>query len=246
MTVGIILSAGIGRRLRPLTENIPKSLIKIGDYTVIEYIIKSFLKFNINKTIVVVGHGKNYLVNKLNFLSKKLNFNYFIINNEKYGSTNTAYSLFLALEFLINRKDLLDDITIVNGDIIFDIRILENLIKCNGNIIVVDNAKSLTEESIKVIVDKNGRIADIGKALDIKASVGEFIGLSRIRKEDISNFKQILEKIIAVNPNEYYDVAFKELNTLKILYTNGLKWTEIDTIEDLMYAKSLIYEIRTP
>ena len=79
----IILAAGEGKRLRPYTNNVPKSLVRIGDFTMLEYQLELFKKNNIECTVVA-----GYLSEKIEKITKN------VIINENYASTNMLYTLF--------------------------------------------------------------------------------------------------------------------------------------------------------
>jgi choline kinase len=119
----------------------------------------------------------------------------------------------------------------------------------------VDNFKDLNEESFKLIIENktfhedktiaNGTIAEIGKGIDIASSTGEFIGVSKVAKKDLSKFNAILEDLMAEDKQNYYDFAFKTLSRISqidYVLTNGLKWTEIDDHNDWNQAQKLIDE----
>ena len=230
------MAAGIGKRLMPLTEHIPKTLVKIQEKTILEHIITNLVDCGIQEIYVVVGHGKESVVSETDRLSKIFNCDFKIVENENYLSTNTGYSLLR----VFNCLEKSNEIVVINGDTVFDQRILEKLVRCDRTSIVVDNVKDLTDESFKVKVVPNGRIVAIGKQLSTTDSTGEFIGLSLIQTEDIVFFKEILEDLIRDDPNQYYDIAFKKLSEsspIGFVYTDGLVWTEIDYFSDLEYAK---------
>ncbi len=230
----IILAAGTGTRLLPLTEKIPKCLIEIYDKTILEKIIDSCLHVGINDFTVVTGHGKKFVTERLS-RSLYRNASYNIVENTNYKDTNTGVSLSIAL------KNIDDTVVIVNGDLIFDEKILNLLINQNRTAIIIDNAKKLTEESFKVKLE-NKNIKLMGKNISINEADGEFIGLSLIKCDDIYMTEQILEKLISENKHQYYDFVFQELSKIGLvdfIFTNGLKWTEIDTLDDLKYAKKI-------
>lgn len=233
--IAIILAAGTGTRLRPLTENIPKALLKLNDVTIIERLVKSFVSNDVKKFIFVVGHYKEKVEKISEILAEKYKINIDIVENKKYDQTNTSCSTYLA------SKDIDEDFILVNGDNIMDSTIIEKIVKSNHSSMVIDNDKKLTEESFKIIVD-NGIIKDIGKELEINESYGEFIGLSKVIKKDLNEFNKILLNLIKEDPQNYYDYAYEELskkNHLDFILTNGLKWTEIDDHDDWEYAKKL-------
>lgn len=240
----IILVAGNGKRLMPLTEITPKCLIEINGETIIEKIIKKCSNIGISDFVIVVGYKKELVTQKLSDLFSGLacRCDYRIVENIDYDTTNSGISLYLALKD--NKTN--DDIAIINGDLLFDKRILDMLINKDTTSTIIENKKKLTEESFKVILENN-KIKSIGKDIPIELSDGEFIGFSLIKLNDIYTFKDILEKMVIRNKRQYYSCVFKkfsEIIPINFIFTNGLKCTDIDVIEDLNYAKEIIEEIK--
>jgi choline kinase len=232
----VILAAGMGKRLMPLTKERPKALLKMNGKTILENIIEKCVKNYIKKFIITVGYKKEAIRSECDLLRVKYNIEIHLIENKRYFETNTGYSLYLAL------KKINDDVLIINGDNLFDEQIVINLLKSSKSAIVIDNVKKLNKESFKISLDKN-TIKDMGKKISIASSNGEFIGISKVNNEDIFIFKKILCGIIKKNLEEFYDIAFKESNgkiPLDFIYTNGLNWTEVDTYNDFENAKKLV------
>ncbi len=94
----IILAAGVGSRIKPLTDNCPKSLLKVGDNTILEMMISHIQDCGINEIIIVVGYLKEQIKDyvKTKFLDLNVNF----VTNDKYAETNTGYSLMLVKNFI--------------------------------------------------------------------------------------------------------------------------------------------------
>ena len=252
--IGVILAAGMGTRLMPLTKDIPKALLEINEMTLLERMIKNCINAGINKFIVVVGYNKEKVIDLCPEIAEKYDIEIKTIVNEKYDVTNTSVSTYLASKF-IEENDL-DDFVLVNGDNVVDPQIILNLVDSNNTGMIIDNFKELNEESFKLIIDDesfndektiaNGKINSIGKGLDIQSSSGEFIGLSKVKSDDVAEFNRILEGLIEENPQNYYDLAYKDLSVIKTIdfvLTNGLKWTEIDDHTDWKNAQSLIKEL---
>lgn len=232
----IILAAGIGSRMMPLTKNIPKCLLKINNKTILEIIIESCISVGIEDFIFVVGYNSHVVIEKIKKLKNRHCMKYCIIENKEYINTNTGVSLYLALSHP-NVKGA--SVIVINGDNVFDKKILEILIMKDETSIVVDNVKELNEESFKIKIT-DGKIEAMGKDILKETSTGEFIGISMIKNNDLVLFREILKKIIDENKTQYYDFAFKEFSKIKkigIIYTNGLMWSEIDYPEDLERAK---------
>ena len=107
----IILASGIGKRLRPLTNNMPKSLIKIKDKTILEYQLDSLLKCKIEKVIITTGPFEEKIKEFLKTKYRNLDVTY--VNNPKYETTNYIYSLWLTKDFID------DDVILFHGDLLF-------------------------------------------------------------------------------------------------------------------------------
>ena len=235
----IILAAGMGQRLRPLTEYKPKLLLKINGKTLLERFISAFSENNIFEFIFVVGHYKEKVDEALISLQKKYNINVKIVKNEKYDVTNTSCSTYLVT------KNIKESFILINGDNVLDPNIVKKIINTENTGMVIDNYKELNEESFKITIN-NGKIENIGKELNIETSNGEFIGVSKVVKRDIEEFNKILCNLIKENPQNYYDFAYKNLSKITkidFVYTHGLKWTEIDDYYDWEKAKEIVNEL---
>ena len=252
--IGVILSAGMGTRLMPLTKEIPKTMLEINGMTLLERMIRNCIDAGINKFIVIVGYNMEKVTELCPQIAEKYDIEIKAIANEKYDITNTSVSTYLARKF-IEENDL-DDFVLINGDNVVDPKIISNIVASNNTGMIIDNFKELNEESFKLIIDDesfneertiaNGKINSIGKGLDIPSSTGEFIGVSKVVSDDVAEFNRILESLIEEDPQNYYDFAFKDLSIIKTIdfvLTNGLKWTEIDDHNDWEKAQILVREL---
>ena len=254
--IGVILSAGMGKRLMPLTKDIPKPLLEINGMTLLERMIRHCMDAHIEKFIVVVGYKKDKVIDFSKKLEEKYNISIKIIENNRYDVTNTSISTHCASKYIQDNN--LDDFLIINGDNVVDPKLIVKIASKKNTSMIIDNFKDLNEESFKLIIsnespneDKtitSGIIEEIGKEIDISTSTGEFIGISKVSKEDVNDFNEILEHIIHEDEQNYYDFAYKKLSKIKkidFVLTNGLKWTEIDDYNDWIYAKELINELES-
>lgn len=252
--IGVILAAGMGTRLMPLTKDIPKALLKINNVTLLERMIKNCIQADINKFIIIVGYNGEKVEKLSKSLEDKYNIKIKTIRNEKYDITNTSVSTYIASTYI--EKEDLDDFILVNGDNVVDPLIIKRIVETDNTSMIIDNYKQLNEESFKLIIDNesfnddktisNGVINSIGKELNIPKSSGEFIGLSKLIKSDINDFNKFLNESINEDPQNYYDFSFKDLSevkTIDFVLTNGLKWSEIDDHNDWEYAQKLIDEL---
>lgn len=239
--IAIILAAGMGTRLRPLTNDISKPLLEINDEMLIERMIKNCMNESITDYIVITGYNSSKTVNVCNDLSKKYDINIKCIKNEKYDVTNTSVSTFLATEYL-EMNNLQNDFILINGDNVVNPMIIHNICESSNSALVVDNVKVLNEESFKLIIRDNV-IESIGKEISIEESTGEFIGISKVISDDIETFNEILKGIIDDDVQNYYDFAFEDLSkktSLCYVLTDGLEWTEIDDMADFKKAQEIL------
>ena len=251
--IGVILSAGMGSRLMPLTKDKPKPLLEINGMTLLERMIINLMNEDINEFIVIVGYNKNKVTDFTPALEEKYNISIKIIENEKYDITNTSGSTYLASKYIEENQK--EDFILINGDNVVDPEIITRIAERENTSLIVDNFKDLNEESFKLIIEdetfnedksiSNGTIKEIGKEIDIPSSTGEFIGVSKVSAKDISKFNEILEDLMEEDKQNYYDFAYKPLSkisTIDFVLTNGLKWTEIDDHNDWDQAQKLINE----
>jgi choline kinase len=186
-----------------------------------------------------VGHNKEKVAKECDRLAQKYDITFSVVENQDYNKTNTGVSTYLAVQKLKNK-----DFLIINGDNVFDEKIIENLLKSKSTAVIIDNYKQLNKESFKISIE-GSTIKDMGKQIDIESSSGEFIGISKVASADVELFGQILSKLTQEDPQQYYDIAYVNLSRkskVDFVYTNGLKWTEIDDIDDFNYAKSVFVE----
>lgn len=239
----IILAAGRGFRLNKLTENNTKCMVKIAGVTLIERMLKQLEKYNLNRIVIVDGY-KHYNLEK--FVSgQNIKTPVEFVLNANYLETNNIYSLFLAREHLKS-----DDSIIIESDIIFDDRILDNLINEEyDNVAVIDKYKSwMTNKGIEL--NEKGEIfrflaEDEIDHNKIKSSF-KTVGMYKFSKEFFSKvYLPFLKAYI-----ETYGGGGKYEQALAILTADGrakvntcfvdnLNWYEINTIQDVDLASTL-------
>jgi len=186
-----------------------------------------------------VGHDHTAIGKSLEQLERSLPFKYSIVWNPNYASMNNCYSLLLGI------RGVSESIMVSNSDIVFDPRLLESVKRFpKANFLVVDDRKSLDNEDMKVYIENN-RVIDLSKQLDVKRAQGEYIGISGIDKEVLHLLQEKLEIIVRENPRLYYEDAYRLMLDdayFYVLSTNGLKWAEIDTPQDLKFASNMVRE----
>lgn len=238
----IILAAGIGSRLRPLTDKKPKCMVEYQQKAIIDSILDTSKNCGLNDIAIVTGYQCETLRTYLK--DEVLSF----FHNDNYENTNMVSTLFCAQGFMN------DDILISYADIIYDQEILRKLMNFEGDMgVVVDRgwrelwekrmADPLTDaESLKI---ENNYIVELGKkTVSYDDIQGQYIGLIKISNKilkNVINFYKKLDRNILYDGNNYdnmYMTSFIQLlidnnivRVAPVLIEGG--WIEIDEITDL-------------
>jgi len=239
----VILCAGTGSRIKNFTKK-PKTLLKIGSKTIIERIILSLKKNNINNINIVTGY-KSALLKKeiIKLLSAKLKVRFIKNKNpKKFGNT---YSLYLGV------KNLNQNTIIIDGDLVYEEKLIGSLQKQKKDLLVVGQGKISDIECAKTLVDKKGLVK---KTIDKRALydyekkkykfIGEAIGLIRISKESMYKFKSFCKYFLNKDTYKLNWEHFINYYTIKNKFypykiANNFKWIEIDTYSDYKKAKKI-------
>ena len=238
----VILAAGVASRLRPLTNHTPKCLLKVCSKNLLELTIENLLDNKISEIIIVTGYLENKIRDFIDLRFPELNIT--IIYNEFYNSTNNIYSLWLAKNAL-NGEDML----LMDSDIVFNSQIIKKLCSSGKKNCLALKRHDLSDEEIKVKIDKKGRVLEIGKEVKISEAAGESVGIELFGREVIPALFNIIDRKVNVekNVNQFYEAAFQELITssheIYIVDISEYFSMEIDTAEDLRLAGELYSEI---
>ena len=236
----VILAAGVGSRIKPMTDNCPKCLLKVGDYTILEMMISHIQNCGINEVVFVLGYLQEQIKDYVK--TKFPDLDAYFVTNDKYAETNTGFSLMLA-------KDLIKGATFVkfDADVVFDEQILKKLIECEyANCLCIDKNINLDAEEIKVIIDDQNRVLKASKTVNPEDAVGESIGIEKIDGGTamllFAELRIMMQDI--QNHQEYYEAAYERLIEKSVPFyafdISGLKWTEIDTKEDFITAEKML------
>ena len=173
--------------------------------------------------------------------------NVHFITNEHYADTNTGYSLMLTEEAVKDSSFIKFD-----ADVVFDIEILKNLIASeHDTCLCVDKNINLEAEEIKVIIDDSGHVIKASKEVNPNDAVGESIGIEKISSDTAQLLFAELKEMMKdkANHQDYYESGYERLIAKNVIFNvldiTGLKWTEIDTVEDFATAERIFLHSET-
>lgn len=227
----------MSERLRAFINGQPKPLLKIGGKALLERTMGSCVQLGLSDFIVVAGYQYHLVQSTLVQLSQDYKLNYRLLLNPNYATMNNCYSLLLGLSECSK-----DDGLIINGDVLFELRIIRTVIDSNQTALVVDSIARLDSETMKVLSD-GYRLLGLGKNMDADSSYGEYIGISLVKNQDVAALVKALTEVVDTSPQSYYEAAFQILcnhSIIRVVDIAGLKWTEIDTEDDVKQAEELV------
>lgn len=245
MKQAIILAAGTGSRLKPITDEIPKCLLKFGDTTLLEMTIDNLNQSGVKQIFIVTGYKeemiKSYLKSLKKYYDEKIDIE--LIFNDEYETTGSAFSLYLVKDYIEKSTFLLD------SDILFEQRVLTKLIDSGiDNCAAIDVMATLDEEMVKVSTNIDNKIIGLSKTLDFEVSVGESTGIELFSAYFMQSLFGILEKASdspAFRTQHYEEFlnlmadSGDKRNSFYAIDVSDCMYMEIDTIDDYNKASDL-------
>jgi choline kinase len=232
----VILVAGIGSRLRPITDTRPKALAPVGDETILGRGVRLLLEFGISRLILATGYREDAVKAAVAGLPCEV----VLCPNPRYDTTQNSVSLALCRDAVGGRSFFKLD-----GDVVFDPEILERIAAPVAELAVgIDSSRNLDAEAMKVVLAGNS-IQRFGKDVALSESHGESIGIERIAAAASNRlFTALDERVAAGVTNLYYEDVYSQLIGRGQLQAEavdvaGARWTEVDTFEDLESARRL-------
>ncbi len=234
----VILAAGVGSRLAPLTNDKPKVLVEVLGRSFLARQLENLAAVGISGPDVVVVGG--YRIDRLREALAGTGAT--IVVNDKYEPWNNFYSLLVAAD-AVRGHDFLQ----LDGDTILDANLLPKLIAAPGDVVLaVDCRPGLDEEMMKAIVKPGTtQVTTVSKKLDPASCAGESVGISKVSAKVSEIVFEDLAKFPAENlTHEYYEFAYNRLAAeridLRMVDVHGCKVIEIDTVADLQAAEELL------
>ena len=245
--IGVILAAGMAKRLRPLTDTRPKCLLKVGERTLLQRTVDAMLAAGVTELVVVTGYRANmirdfltdrYLTPAADDAPSPITIHF--IDNPDYAHNNNIFSLWLTRPFTDGHDFLLMD-----SDILCDPAIIPAVLSVDGSALAL-NRHELGDEEMKVVADGDGRIVEISKTCRPEDAAGESVGIEHMTADYSTVLFRELQQMIEHEGliDIFYERAFERLipqgHTFRIVDTTNLFSIELDTPEDFDNAQRLI------
>ncbi len=239
----IILAAGMGKRLKALTANNTKCMVKVNGVSLIERALKQLDDLGLERVVLVVGYHAEQLREYVESLDTRTPIEW--VYNQVYDKTNNIYSLYLASDYLEA-----DDTLLLESDLIFEDGVLRELVDDpRPTLALVDKYEAWMDGTV-VKIDDDDRIYSFvpGKRMkfDETREYYKTVNIYKFSREFSANhyvpFLEAYSKALGLN--EYYEQVLRVItmvddSELRAKRLTGQKWYEIDDLQDLDIAESI-------
>ena len=239
----VILAAGMGKRLKELTQGNTKCMVKVNGVSLIDRMLHQIDRLKVSQIIIVVGYKGQELIDYIATLGIQTPITF--VNNPIYDKTNNIYSLSLARDFLLK-----DDTLLFESDLIFEDSVLDTLINDpRETLALVDKYESWMDGTcVKLAADDSieafvpGKKFIFNEIKDYYKTVNIYKFSKHFSETHYVPFLQAYES--ALGENEYYEQVLRVITMLdepviKAKRLDGQRWYEIDDIQDLDIAESI-------
>lgn len=234
----VILSAGQGKRLLPLTADSPKCILPIMGQTLIEWQIDELAKCGIEQVIVVLGYRAEKVEGILR--SRYGRHRVQTVYNAAYAVSDNLVSCWTAHEAMN------EDFILLNGDTLFEAAVLKRLLETRDRpvTVVVSQKSEYDADDMKVELD-GCRLVKIGKDLIPDQVDGESIGMILFRDQGPTMFSDAIQKALRdpSSQTKWYLSVIDEMARRIPVWTcsiHGLQWCEVDYQADLKLAEKVV------
>ena len=236
--IGVILAAGMAKRLRPLTDTKPKCLLEVGGKTLLQRTVDAMAATGITEFVVVTGYRANMIRDFLTTHYPQYTIHF--LDNADYEHNNNIYSLWMAGQIVRGKEFLLMD-----SDILCDPKAVAEVARQEEPALAL-NRHELGEEEMKIVVDNDNRITEISKTCRVEDAVGESVGIEKMTADYSKALFCELDQMIVKEGliDIFYERAFERLipqgHTFKVIDTTHYFSYELDTPEDFERASQLL------
>jgi len=233
----VILAAGCATRLRPHSDDTPKTLLPVAGVPILRRTITNLLRSGFDQFVIGTGYLEHMVRDAVASWFPGLDVTY--VTNRDFRTTNNAYSLLLCRPHVENESFILLD-----GDVVFDHVVVDELVVRGPDCLAVRSVGEIGLEEVKVTADVHDRVLAIGKHVPVRSAMGESVGIELFSAASSNRLFAALHQRVTEQGlvNEYYEAAFQQIidegSTLYGVDIGTMYATEIDTIEDLLSANA--------
>jgi L-glutamine-phosphate cytidylyltransferase len=229
----IILAAGVGKRLWPVTQHHPKCLIQIGGQTLLARYLESLAGVGIRQAVIVVGYKKDMIQDAVGAGLHGVAVRYLESDQYQRGSITSLWRA---------REELNGDALIMDADVLFHRMILKRLVdSSHPTALLMDESVKQTGEECMVVA-QGGRVIALTKKMPSRYDMaGEGVGFLKVRGADTGSLIRSVQAYVERGQldMEYEDALLEFFGEVKVGYERigGLPWTEIDFEDDIVKAE---------
>jgi choline kinase len=239
--IGMVLAAGVGRRLSPDTDTLPKALLPVdGETTILDIALRNLAAVGLSDIVVVVGHAAGAVRARVDSLERAHGVRLELVHNDRARDWNNAYSLWLVRDFFHQ------GVLLANGDTVHPVSVEKALLAVQDRqpgdlVLAVDDIKPLGDEEMKVTLNDRGQLTRITKRMDPAHAHAEYIGVTLIGPAAAVPLADALEATWRRDPGLYYEDGYQELadrgGVIAIAPIGAVDWVEVDDHDDLRRAR---------
>ncbi|MGE5329448.1 MAG: sugar phosphate nucleotidyltransferase [Deltaproteobacteria bacterium] len=237
----VILAAGMGTRLRPMTENLPKGLIEVNGKTLLEYSLDNLAFFGVKDIIIVTGYLENAIKQKIGENYKGIKVEY--VCNDYFAETGSMYSL-SQIKNIIN-----DDILLLESDLLYEKKAIGCLLESELKDAILMSDLLNNGDDVFICINEDNQVVDLGKKIiegQKNKIKGCLVGISKLSLGFLEKLFQKAEKDYQSGKmNYHYEECILETSLenapVYALHCSDLVWTEIDNESDLKLAREVVF-----
>ena len=237
ITTAVLLAAGTGTRLQPLTLDAPKCLTEVGGIPILQRLVENLREQGFKRLVVVTGHLGDRIEEYLKLHAADLQIDY--VFNPDYRTTNNIYSLWLA------RTQIEESFLLVESDLVFETPMLDNMLKPN-KIAVSTMLPWMNGTTVEISPENRVIVFNKGEDICDYASQYKTVNIYSISLQSWSKIDEQLGRYVSEGKlNDYYEVVLAEMVANGSLAFDAVlfdadRWYEIDTRADLLAAENLV------
>lgn len=239
---GIVLAAGGGTRLRPLTDALPKTLLEVTEdgRSILELAVANLASVDVTDIAVVTGHAAEAIEAAKPGLEQRYGVSLDLRFNDRFDTMNNAYSVWCVRD-VFSQGALL-----VNGDTVHPASVEQRLLEARGQgpiLLAIDDDKPLGEEEMKVTF-ADGQLTRITKLMEPGDAHGEYIGVTLIEAEAGAALAEALQATYERDAQLYYEDGYQEFadrggQVRGVSIGAAVPWVEVDDHADLARSREV-------